>query len=190
MLSESEQGGAPVFDAEFFEVSLGWESVDRSHASSLTDSIDPTKQAPSSPSPVRVVKLAAALPAASDDKLMMRRVEAHAKSYALKLDVVKQVHTCVCGVCWGRCPVSSHYLNTRPSDHTTRHNNQIEDFEIARRDHKRSSNSMYWMAFTLIIWIIWRAKGENTRYLDFFVRKAAAEQTYVRCLLEASPCLY
>lgn len=61
---------------------------------------------------------------------------------------------------------------------------QIEDFEIARRehyDHKRESNAMYWMAFTLVMK---RAKGESTRYLDFFNRKAAAEQTYVRCILE------
>ena len=48
---------------------------------------------------------------------------------------------------------------------------QVEDFEIARReyyDHKRESNAMYWMAFTLIMK---RSKAENTRYLDFFNRK-------------------
>jgi len=61
---------------------------------------------------------------------------------------------------------------------------QIEDFEIARReyyDHKRESNAMYWMAFTLVMK---RSKSENTRYLDFFSRKVAAENTYVRCILE------
>jgi hypothetical protein len=61
---------------------------------------------------------------------------------------------------------------------------QIEDFEISRRefyDQKRESNAMYWMAFRLIMK---RAKAENTRYLDFFTRKLAAEQTYVRCLVE------
>jgi hypothetical protein len=61
---------------------------------------------------------------------------------------------------------------------------QIEDFEIARReyyDHKRESNAMYWMAFTLVMK---RSKSENTRYLDFFSRKLAAENTYVRCILE------
>lgn len=42
---------------------------------------------------------------------------------------------------------------------------------------------MYWMAFTMIMK---RSKGENTRYLDFFNRKVAAENTYVRCILEAS----
>jgi hypothetical protein len=66
---------------------------------------------------------------------------------------------------------------------------QIEDFEIARReyyDHKRESNAMYWMAFTLIMK---RAKGENTRYLDFFNRKVAAEHTYVRCILEVRECV-
>lgn len=61
---------------------------------------------------------------------------------------------------------------------------QVEDFEISRRefyDQKRESNAMYWMAFTLIMK---RARGENTRYLDFFSRKLAAEATYVRCLVE------
>lgn len=67
---------------------------------------------------------------------------------------------------------------------------QVEDFEIARReyyDHKRESNAMYWMAFTLIMK---RAKGENTRYLDFFNRKVAAENTYVRCILEVRARCY
>lgn len=61
---------------------------------------------------------------------------------------------------------------------------QLEDFEIARRmyfDHKRESNAMYWMAFTLLMK---RSKSENTRYLDFFSRKVAAENTYVRCFSE------
>lgn len=47
---------------------------------------------------------------------------------------------------------------------------QLEDFEIARRmyfDHKRESNAIYWMAFTLLMK---RSKIENTRYLDFFSR--------------------
>lgn len=93
----------------------------------------------------------------------------------------------MCVVCVGVAVRSHRGFPTHAAQ--SRHDNQIEDFEIARRehyDHKRSSNSMYWMAFTLIMR---RAKGENTRYLDFFVRKVAAEQTYVCCLLEASPCL-
>ncbi|EWM20920.1 hypothetical protein Naga_100061g18 [Nannochloropsis gaditana] len=61
---------------------------------------------------------------------------------------------------------------------------QIEEFEIARReyfDNKRGSNAIYLMAFTEILK---RSKAENTQYLEFFNRKVAAENTYVRCILE------
>ena len=61
---------------------------------------------------------------------------------------------------------------------------QLQDFEISRRmyfDHKRESNAMYWMVFTLLMK---GSKSENTRCLSFFSRKVAAENTYVRCFLK------
>jgi hypothetical protein len=67
---------------------------------------------------------------------------------------------------------------------------QIEDFEVSRREHydqKRESNAMYWMAFTLIMK---RSKSENLRFLDYFSRKLAAEQTYVRCIVEVCVCVF